>query len=306
MFKQAAQKLCLFAIPHADNGYKPHFVRHRSLAAYSALLIGIKLMLILVLFLIYPNPAQFSTITTNRIVELTNKERIAQGLPELKRNSVLDLTAKLKAEDMLKNNYFAHTSPDGIKPWHWFKEAGYNYTFAGENLAMNFIEAEDAMQAWMKSPSHKENIMSKNYEDIGVAVVVGQLEGYQTTLVVQVFGKTYIKGVSEAFVPEPQSVQTEQFAGPGEVTKQAVGQEVKLENQTHTGWLSKLLNFSKSFLLILLGFIIINLILTIIIRIEIQHKPIILHCLLVIFVALTMIFMKTHFIEQIGRAVNII
>src|SRR4030042_5528316 len=144
-------------IPHIGNDFKPYAVRHRSLAAYSALLIGVKIFVLFFLFLTYPNPAEFSTITVNRIIELTNEARQDEGLSLLKHNTTLDLAAQKKAEHMLENHYFAHTAPDGTKPWHWFKEVDYNYTFAGENLAMNFVEAEDAVQAWLDSPSPRGN-----------------------------------------------------------------------------------------------------------------------------------------------------
>jgi len=55
-----------------------------------------------------------------------------------------------------------------------------------------------------------------------------------------------------------------------------------------------------------LVFVVLNLLLTIIIRVEIQHKPVIMHCMLVILLALTMIFMKLHFIEQLGSVINVI
>ena len=228
------------------------------------------------------------------------------GLSELKHSHTLDLAAQKKAEDMLKKNYFAHTSPDGIKPWHWFKEVKYNYTFAGENLAMNFVEAEDAMQAWMNSLTHRDNIVNKNYEDIGIAVAVGQLEGHQTTLVVQLFGKTYGSVAGEIFRPNSPPIESEQLAGPVNIVSQSAKQEVKLESKKQSSFMANVIKYADKFFFILLGFIILNLILTIIIRIEIQHKPIILHCLWVIFLALTMILFNAHFIEQIKGVVNII
>ena len=300
------QKFYNWHIPHKGNDHKPKAIRHKTLAIYSGLLIATKVLVLILLFFTYPTQAEFSTITVNRIIQLTNKERVKLGLSELKHNRVLDLAAQKKAEDMLKKNYFAHTSPDGIKPWHWFKEVDYNYTFAGENLAMNFVEAEDAMTAWMNSPTHKDNIVNKNYEDIGIAVAVGKLEGYQTTLVVQLFGKTYGSVAGEIFMPNSPPIESEQLVGPVNIVSQSAKQEVKLERKKHSGFMANVIKYADKFFFILLGFVILNLILTIIIRIEIQHKPIILHCLWVIFLALTMILFNAHFIEQIKGVVNII
>ncbi len=306
MSKKIIKKLHHWFVPHEGNQYKPHAVRHKTLATYSAILLFVKVAVLGLLFLTYPTQAEFSTITVNRIIELTNKARLEQGQAVLKHNSTLDLAAQKKAADMLKNNYFAHTSPSGIKPWQWFKEVGYNYTFAGENLAMNFMEAEDAITAWLDSPSHRDNILSKNYEDIGIAVATGILDGQETTLVVQLFGKTYATVAGEIFAPASPPIEGEKVVGPVNVVEQAARQEVKLEKKEQTGVIAKIIYYSEKFFFVLLAFVILNLILTIIVRLEIQHKPIILHCLFVIFFALTMIFMKLHFIETVGRMVNII
>ena len=94
--------------------------------------------------------------------------------------------AEAKAEDMLKNDYFAHTSPEGRTPWHWLKKAGYSYKYAGENLATNYTDAKDQEKAWMKSKTHRENILNKNYREAGIAIVDGKIDG-QSSLVTVVF-----------------------------------------------------------------------------------------------------------------------
>ena len=66
--------------------------------------------------------------------------------------------------------------------------AGYNYVYAGENLAKDFGNTSRLMDAWMASPTHRENIVSSKYSEIGLAVVPGTLQGQETVLVVQFFG----------------------------------------------------------------------------------------------------------------------
>ena len=311
---KAIKKIHHWTIPHEGNEFRPHAVRHKTLAFYSVLLISVKVLILALATFAFPSPAEFSTITINRIVELTNKERIAIGLPALNHNKVLDLSARKKAEHMIKNNYFAHNSPDDIKPWHWFKEADYNYTFAGENLAMNFIEAEETIEAWMNSPTHKENIVSEDYEDIGIAVMVGIIDGYKTTLVVQHFGKTYTAVSGDVF-PSSSPPVTEKEA---EEVKQEIevkqpepkinipnggsSQQVELKESTNT-WVVTVIKYAEIFILILLIFVILNLILTMIVRVEIQHKPIIVHIMLVILLALILIVWKWHFIEGVGQLI---
>ncbi|HPL95276.1 MAG TPA: CAP domain-containing protein [bacterium] len=295
-----------FFWPHPANNYRPHAVRHKNLFYYSVFLIAVKAIIFILLFFSYPNPAEFSTITANRIIELTNKERQNNNLSLLKHNSTLDLAAQKKINDMLKNNYFAHTSPAGIKPWQWFKEADYNYTFAGENLAMNFIEAEDVVTAWMDSPTHRDNIVSPNYEDIGIAVAVGQINGQETTLVVQLFGKSYAQVAGESFAPTSPPIESEKVTGPLNIMERAAEQEVRLEKKHHSGLVAQIVYYGEKIFLVFLGFIILNLILTIMVRIEVQHRPVILHCLFVILLTLSMIMIKFHFIENLTQAISII
>lgn len=129
-----------------------------------------------------------SDITVEQVVALSNAERAKSGLPALRFNGTLSQSAAAKASDMFSNQYWAHTSPQGKEPWDFFKTAGYSYKVAGENLARDFSTTPDMMAAWMNSPTHRANIMNSRYEEIGIAVVNGTLNGIETTLVVQHFG----------------------------------------------------------------------------------------------------------------------
>ena len=70
------------------------------------------------------------------------------------------------------------------------KDAGYNYAYAGEDLATGFNSSYSVNNAWLNSPDHKANIMGSHYTNIGVAVVSGEYQGYYQTLVVAMFGST--------------------------------------------------------------------------------------------------------------------
>jgi len=130
-----------------------------------------------------------SNINASDLYKYTNEQRKLKGLSELNLDPDLTKAASAKAEDMFKNNYWAHVSPSGIEPWYFFSEVNYDYSTAGENLAKNFNESKSVVKAWMDSPTHRDNLLNPNYNDIGFAVVNGTLDGYQTTLVVQFFGK---------------------------------------------------------------------------------------------------------------------
>lgn len=122
------------------------------------------------------------------VLELTNNERTDRGLTSLTENNRLERAARAKAQDMFVEGYFAHTSPEGRAPWFFIDAAAYAYVYAGENLAIDYTDPVAVMDAWMKSPTHAENILTQQYRDIGIAVVHGQMKGRETTLIVQMFG----------------------------------------------------------------------------------------------------------------------
>ena len=122
------------------------------------------------------------------IVSQTNTFREFLGLGDLKENPVLDQAASQKLQNMITNQYFAHTSPTGISPWHWIEINNYGYIYAGENLAIGFLTAKDAVDAWENSPSHRANLANPNFKEIGVAVAPAKIQNNEGFLVVQLFG----------------------------------------------------------------------------------------------------------------------
>jgi len=122
------------------------------------------------------------------LVNLTNQNRAAANIAELSVNPLLEKAAQMKADDMASKGYFAHNTPDGKTPWYWLGQAGYKYTYAGENLAVNFENSEDVENAWMNSPGHFLNIMNPKYTEIGIATSTGIYKGRQAVFVVQMFG----------------------------------------------------------------------------------------------------------------------
>ncbi len=122
------------------------------------------------------------------IVKLTNEKRAQNGMHALVLDSTLSAAAIAKGNDMLAKGYWAHFAPDGTSPWSFFLSFGYKYKYAGENLARDFASSQAAMDAWMNSPSHKDNILNDSYNDIGIGVVEGKLNGVDTTIIVQFFG----------------------------------------------------------------------------------------------------------------------
>jgi len=175
-------------VPHYSNNCKAKILHPSALAV----LVGFFLFYQFVLnfyLLVSPSVLGFaSNITPERVVEITNQKRAEQGLSPLTINSQLNEAAQRKAGDMFAFNYWSHVSPSGRSPWSFFQEAGYKYLYAGENLARDFMNSQAVVEAWMNSSTHRDNLLSKNYQEIGLAVVNGTLNGVETTLVVQLFG----------------------------------------------------------------------------------------------------------------------
>jgi len=129
-----------------------------------------------------------ANISPDEVVRLTNEKRAEAGLPPVTYNATLAQGAVAKGQDMFAKGYWAHVAPDGTQPWAFFVNAGYHYKYAGENLARDFSDASSAVNAWMASPSHRENMLSPKYKEIGIGVVDGNLSGADTTIIVQFFG----------------------------------------------------------------------------------------------------------------------
>ncbi len=139
----------------------------------------------------FTNPQILGLATNINIQDLeegVNKERIENGLTPFKINNLLNKAAREKANDMFTKGYWAHLAPDGKTPWFFIDQAGYQYKYAGENLARDFALSNQVVAAWMKSATHKKNILDSKFSDMGLAVVNGNLNGEPTTLVVQFFG----------------------------------------------------------------------------------------------------------------------
>ncbi len=130
-----------------------------------------------------------SPLSQENIIDATNVERVKAGLQPLKTSDKLAASAKIKAEDMIANHYFEHTSPSGKTVADLGSEVGYDYVVMGENLALgDFVNANDLLQAWMNSPGHRANILNTSYQDIGVYAAQGTYQGHTVWFAVQHFG----------------------------------------------------------------------------------------------------------------------
>ncbi|WP_058485907.1 CAP domain-containing protein [Defluviitalea phaphyphila] len=119
------------------------------------------------------------------MLEYINNEREKEDLPPYVMDEDLLYIAKIKAKDMADNNYFSHVSPTYGSPFEMMKKFGISYSIAGENIAGN-TSVKNAHDAFMNSPGHRANILSKNYNKIGIGIVPDERYGY---IYVQIFKK---------------------------------------------------------------------------------------------------------------------
>ena len=140
----------------------------------------------------------FADISTQQLLDITNQKRQENGISPLTMHGSLSQAAANKASDMFSKNYWAHNSPDGTAPWAFIRAAGYNYVYAGENLARGFNNASDVVNAWMASSEHRKNMLSSNYQNVGFAVATGKLSGEDTVLIVEMLGSTNLAAAPAA------------------------------------------------------------------------------------------------------------
>lgn len=113
-----------------------------------------------------------SSLTADELetFNLINQQRANNGLSALKVDSELQRVARIKAQDMVNNNYFDHNSPTYGTPFNMMKNFGISYKTAGENIAGNSSNSA-AVNAWMNSSGHRANILNSSYNYTGLAVI---------------------------------------------------------------------------------------------------------------------------------------
>ena len=209
MFARIARAVHHWFAPHHTNNFRARLLHNSGIFFVIGIVIGSSLFIRLLDRSSLHILGFTSSVTVDEVLSATNQERAANGLSPLSLNSKLSDAARRKAADMFAENYWAHNSPSGLTPWHWFQAVGYNYTYAGENLAKDFGNTNRLMDAWMASPTHRENILNTHYTDIGIAVSPGSLLGADTVLVVQEFGTT----AGGSVAPRGESSATPQVIG---------------------------------------------------------------------------------------------
>lgn len=143
------------------------------------------------LLLAFATPLFATDITPDSVLSEMNSYRAKEGLSPLHFDLRLVLAAGDRMQDMEDLEYWSHEAPDGRSPFVWLKPHGYDFRFAGENLATGFETVELLVEGWMESPGHRANILSSDYADVGIAVIDGSTTHRATgKSIVVLFGKT--------------------------------------------------------------------------------------------------------------------
>jgi len=186
-------------------------------------------------------------INSAELISLTNQYRHAKGLNTLVTNPRLTQAAINKARDILSGQYFDHSSPQGKKFSDWIKEVNYQYFYVGENLAIDFASDKELFQAWVNSPKHQENLISPQYQEIGIAAIKGKFKNHPTIVVVQLFGSRVL-GASSLIAAASAN---------NDLTKNYFYPENNLENFISLDALDRLHQINNLLLVIIIGLLLI-------------------------------------------------
>lgn len=200
-----------YFLPHLRNNYRPHIFSVASVAVFVFAVIVFEGAYLMQTKIVFLKTDFLASVLPGALVALTNQDRAIYGLSSVIEDALLDKAAQQAAEDMAANGYFSHVSPDGKDPWYWLNQTGYRYSYAGQNLAVNFTDSENVQTAWMESPTHRANIVKREYTHVGFGTANGIYEGKETTFVVEFFASpatTALMNVTPAEV-EPSQEQVD-------------------------------------------------------------------------------------------------
>lgn len=134
--------------------------------------------------------------------ELTNEQRTAHGLPKLMFDEEIASIARAHSLDMAQRKFFSHETPDGLDPTERADKAGFTctkmvgilvYSGLAENIFQGYLYdsyftvnnvvtsynwlddqkiAELAVNGWMESPGHRQNILTEMFDREGIGIII--------------------------------------------------------------------------------------------------------------------------------------
>lgn len=149
-------------------------------------------------------------MNSESLLKETNRQRGQLDQTPLKLNEQLSQAARDKAEDMARNNYWSHISPEGQEPWEFIDETGYAYLKAGENLAYGFMSSRQTVNGWMNSPTHRDNMLDADFQEVGFGYVNAyNFQGLEEeTIIVALYAEPSEHGTPTTTNQQPQNEPT--------------------------------------------------------------------------------------------------
>ena len=311
-----------YFIPHDENNHKPQILQVRSVVFVLIVALAVEGFFWVSTTQLITRSRLFGVIVVNALIDGTNQNRTANNESALRVSPLLTAAAQQKANDMAASGYFAHTSPSGLTPWYWFEKVGYQFNYAGENLAVDFSDSQDVTNAWMNSPEHRANILDSDFTEIGMATAQGTYDGHPAVFVVELFGTPASGGPVETLAaattkPKPvivtstptfvavKAVSTSLASASSSATSSVLAAVAQTNVPVTVGSLAKQNNPIQSTVsnprqiidyvyLVIIALFALALILNIFIHIRIQHPQLILGGMVVILVAGLFIVVNQH------------
>lgn len=122
---------------------------------------------------VYVGDINTSVAAEGEILSAVNAERANYGLQPLVYNGLLTRAARGHVSDMVSNNIFSHTGSDGSSSAVRARQVGYQYCIVGENISMGHTSIQAVMQGWMASKGHRDNILNRKFDEIGIGIGAG-------------------------------------------------------------------------------------------------------------------------------------
>ena len=179
-------------IPHEGNNYHPHVLHTKRAVLYAGVSLAVKIGAIVFVLALPKEAFLLPDVLLEQKKELAilvDNVRKDRNLSVLSTSGKLEQSSQLKASDMVAQQYFSHTTPDGRGFSSFLKEVGYDYTVAGENLAMGFSSPKAVVDAWIASPLHYKNLADQEFNEQGLGIDSGVYEGKDTIFIAHHFGK---------------------------------------------------------------------------------------------------------------------
>lgn len=143
-------------------------------------------------------PVQIENPDAEQLFSLTNADRVSNGLKPLVYDLTVERAADGRAGEIAATGYFSHTASGDwqYRLRYWLDSVGAQWSYGGENLAEGFTTMQDAENAFLASPTHKDNILKPEYTAIGISTskglcqnadTCGQQYGKETTFLVVIF-----------------------------------------------------------------------------------------------------------------------